>query len=192
MTTWTPAAEAFFRSYLAACFNARPADELAQDLRVHVHEELTQRGVSEVTQSELKEVFEELGYPEDTSEWTEVRSTTKVSSPYPSEGVRNTGFIFYYVVPLVVVLLEKRPNAWCSHVKIIVSSPKLDRLCLWYSESMWLRLMRTSIMVSRSFVMRYHVGCRPGSLLLKSAAIFYRHACHTGNDDPRRLKSSRA
>ena len=119
MTTWTPAAESFFRDFLSSHFGARPADEVAQDIRCHVHEELAQRGVDRVTRIELQRVVEEL-HPDQNM--VEAESAFVKAPPIPTEDpskppkTRTVAAAIYYVIlPLVVLVLEGIFH-WCAMV----------------------------------------------------------------------------
>ena len=50
----------------------RPADEVAHDIRCHVHEEMSQRGVDRVTRTELQRVVEDL-HPDQSMVEAELR-----------------------------------------------------------------------------------------------------------------------
>ncbi|MGY8688380.1 MAG: hypothetical protein ACKVHP_11700, partial [Verrucomicrobiales bacterium] len=133
MTTWTPAAQAFFRSYLASQFGARPVDGVAHDLRSHVHEELTLRGVSQVTRVELQNVIDQLGIP-DESVWERPRTeVTPDPEIPPSTFRRNAWFAFNVIIPLVAAILELIYH-WCAqaifdpmptpwHVALVFATP---------------------------------------------------------------------
>ena len=144
MTTWTPAAESFFREFIASHFGARPADEVAQDLRCHVHEELTQRGVSKVTRIELERVMDELN-PDDeivsSPAWDRPKPVDVRASDKPASVKTIAAGFFYVVLPTIVILLESIFR-WCAahffdpvptvfHALLLLAVPCTSGWLLW-------------------------------------------------------------
>jgi len=145
MTTWTPAAESFFRDFLSAHFGARPADEVAHDIRCHVHEELSQRGVDRVTRTELQRVVEDL-HPDQSM--VEAESAFVKAPPPPKEDPSKpttvqtvASAIFYVILPFVALVLEAIFH-WCAmtffdpmptlaHAALLFLVPIVSGCLLW-------------------------------------------------------------
>ncbi|MCH1504007.1 MAG: PEP-CTERM sorting domain-containing protein [Verrucomicrobiales bacterium] len=119
MTTWTPAAESFFRDFLSSHFGARPADEVAHDIRCHVHEELSQLGVDHVTRTELQRVVEDLhpnqSMVEAESAFVKAPVIPAEDTNKPTKAQAIAAAIFYVILPVAVLVMEGIFH-WCAMV----------------------------------------------------------------------------
>lgn len=193
MATWTQSAEALLDTYLAqtrtrALGEGADPIEVADDVRRHIHAEVTARKLSVVSADELESIVRQLGLsvPEPEPASADSDAVTTTSESRSKRRIRPFLLIFGVILPVIAVAIEigtrmsagiyfdPMPDDW--HLAMLLSVP-LIQLLGWLAlrgvVRRWYRWMWPLSGFSMGLMIYYSVLYAPLAPFACIAIIFY-------------------